>query len=595
MSDPLLKQWADAWPDALAAWSRFTKLSEPRWCVTDADEGREHLADSFAMIRLADQAVVVSLRKVRECGVEPFAVEVLAHEVGHHVYVPGDLLGHGRMLAQTRRGLADKAVFAPTVANLFADLLINDRLQRVNGLDMLGVYRALKSQAGEVSDLWKLYMRVYEILWSLERGTLIEGPLPPAMEADAGLGARLVRFFPREWLDGAGMFAVLCWAYLPEPAEDDGACLMRGWCDTRGAGRGACGVPGGLTDAGGDGKVPRHPRYDPRLGGLHTPKERDLSKKPGKHGVGYADGHTAEGNAAGQCREPFEYGQILRALGMDLSDHDIAVAYYRERAIPYLVPFPVRTQPRAADPLPEGTEGWDVGEPLESIDWLESVRVSPVVIPGLTTRQRYWGTTEGGDPEKTPVDLDLYIDCSGSMPNPQRSFSPAALAGAVVALSALRVGARVQVTLWSGAGEFDTTPGFVSNETAVLRVLTGYLGGGTAFPVHVLRDTYAKRKPTDRAVHILNVSDDGVTTMFDKDERGRSGVQISEMALKAARGGATMVLNLWADWRDDAQLVLASQQGWDIHVVKTLEELVPFAQAFARKRYALVKEAGRGA
>ena len=159
------------------------------------------------------------------------------------------------------------------------------------------------------------------------------------------------------------------------------------------------------------------------------------------------------------------------------------------------------------------------------------------------------------DPEKRPIDLDMYVDCSGSMPNPQRVLSPIALAGAIIALSALRVGSAVQATLWSGAGQYETTGGFVRDAVQVLRVLTGYLGGGTAFPIHLLRDTYERRKPSDRAVHLLVLSDDGVTTLFDKDEHGASGWDVSQMALHQARGGGTMVLNLYQDWQTDAQLV----------------------------------------
>ena len=579
--DTLREQWQAAWPEALAIWSRFTRLSDPRWCFTTTDEKREHLTGSFAMIRLDDQAVVISLRQVTEAGIEAFPREVLAHEIGHHVYVPSSLLDHGRMLARIRRGLPDREMFAPLIANLYADLLINDRLQRQAGLDIAGVYKAIR--VPEQRPLWKLYMRTYEILWSLPRGTLAEPPLEPALEADAGLAARVVRSFARDWLEGAGRFAVLCLTYLLEDKAFDPKVWCRcvgGWCDTIGAGQGASEVPAGLIDidpseAGGI----IHPMYDPELSGV------DLDGQSADV-IGRAGALNPEGGSPGQCREPFEYGQILRALGLDLSDHDIAVRYYRERAAPYLVKFPVKKMPQAADPLPEGVATWDFGEPLEQADWLESVLASPVVVPGVTTRQRVWGTTEGADPEKRPIDLDLYVDCSGSMPNPQRMLSPVALAGAIIALSALRVGSAVQATLWSGAGQFQTTGRFVRNADEVLRILTGYLGGGTAFPIHILRDTYADRKTTDRAVHLLIVSDDGVTTMFDKDERGNSGWDVSAAALGRARGGGTMILNLWQSWEQDPKLVGAHKQGWDIFVVRTLDELVPFAREFSRRQYA---------
>lgn len=586
--ESLRGHWDAAWPRALEIWSRFTKLSPPRWCLSAEQAGREGLSDSFAMIRLHDQAVVVNLKDVEDSGIADFPVEVLAHEIGHHIYVPASLLDHGRLLARIRRGLPDRELAAPLVANLYADLLINDRLQRQEGLDIAGVYRAitqrqqLEQQQPEQSPLWKLYLRTYEILWSLERGTLATLPLPEMMEADAGLAARVIRSFAREWLDGAGRFAVLCLTWLLKDKQFDPKqyCRILGrWCDTICAGNGAAEIPAGLIDI--DDSEARgiiHPMFDPELSGIEPDGEpADV--------IGRLDAASPHGGSRGQCREPFEYGAILRALGLKLSDHDIAVKYYRERAVPWLVNFPVRRRPRAVEPLPEGLELWDLGQSLEQVDWLQTVLTSPAVIPGVTTQQRVWGTTEGGDPERRPIDLDLYVDCSGSMPNPQRTLSPVALAGAIIVLSALRVGSAVQATLWSGARQFVTTGGFVRNAEQVLRVLTGYIGGGTAFPIHILRDTYTSRRPTNRAVHLLIISDDGVTTMFNRDERKNSGRDISQMALQQAGAGGTMVLNLWQDWHEIQDLRIAHEQGWDISVVRTLDDLIPFARDFSRRHY----------
>ena len=78
---------------------------EPRWCLTAEDERREQLSGSFAMIRLVDHAVVISLRQIQEQGLDEFALEILAHEIGHHVYTPADLTDAGRVFARIRAGL----------------------------------------------------------------------------------------------------------------------------------------------------------------------------------------------------------------------------------------------------------------------------------------------------------------------------------------------------------------------------------------------------------------------------------------------------------------------------------------------------------
>src|SRR5690606_10212074 len=135
--------------------------------------------------------------------------------------------------------------------------------------------------------------------------------------------------------------------------------------------------------------------------------------------AGPGDDLSSEGTqtgSAGQFRQPFEYGEILRATGLDLDEAEVAIRYYRERAGRHLIPFPTRPSVSATDPLPEGVAPWDTGEPLADIDWTETITRSPTVVPGITTVQREWGTDAGSQPQRMPVDLDLYVDSSGSMP-----------------------------------------------------------------------------------------------------------------------------------------------------------------------------------
>lgn len=500
------------------------------------------------MIRLHDQAVCVSLRLVEALGVERFALEILAHEIGHHVYAPGDLLDHGRMMVRVRRGLPTLEAHAPMVANLYLDLLINDRLHRQHGLNLAGVYQALDRGDGE-SRLWTLYMRTYEILWGLERGSLTgQRRVADAMEADARLAARIVRVHAGDWVRGSGRFAALCLPYLAEDAGD--LSTIGRLLDAVRAGEGAE-VPAGLVEAEDD------------------------------EGEGLDEPGSQEGS--GQHREPFEFGELLRSLGLELDAHEVAMRYYRERALPHLVRFPVRTRPESKEPLMEGTEPWEPGMPLEEVDWLSSLLASPRPVPGVTTLRRVWGTMDGRPPQREPVDLDLYVDCSGSMPNPKVEVSYLTLAGAIVTLSALRAGARVQATLWSGKNEFDTTGAFVRDEQRILRILTGYFGGGTAFPLHLLRETYRRR--TERPVHILIVSDDGVDTMGAQDEQGNDGMALARRALEVGGAGGTMVLRLFGRAREQRFFQEAEEMGWNIFPIGSWDDLVGFARSFSRKHY----------
>lgn len=588
----LLARWRAEWPQALAVWSRYTRLQVPHLCERHVEAARQGLHGSFAMIRLKDQRIVIDLQAIAALQLEEYAVEILAHEIGHHVLVPGNMTDHLRMLARIRAGLPTLEAQAPMVANLYADLLINDRLQRQEGLRMADLYRRLAGASAPgaqatTSLVWDLYLRIYEQLWKLQRGSLGVMSNDPRIEADAWLGARLVRVYAGDWLGGASGFAALLLPYLVEDA-DAARDAAKHLLDTLAAGEGC--EPFGGIDIEGDETGATHPSHDPAITG-------DDADARAQRADAAPDESAANSKGHGQTRQPFEYGELLRAAGLTIDDHEAAVRYYRERALPHLVPFPRRTRPDSPEPLLEGLDPWELGDPLDALDGLQSVLLSPRVIPGVTTVQRHYGQEPGQTPVKSPIDLDLYVDSSGSMPNPQQHVSYLSLAGAVIALSALRTGSRVQVTLWSGKKQFMRTQGFVHDEQAILRTLTGFYGGATAFPIHLLRETYlASSTPRQRPAHILQISDDGITTMFDRDELGNDGWDISARSIAAAGGGGSMALQLADGWERAESRWMApvsqalrrarDEQGWEVFAISELEDLLAFARAFSRRHYA---------
>jgi hypothetical protein len=580
-ADNLLSEWSAHWPAALAVWSRFVQLHEPTWCFTAADESKAQLSDSFAMIRLLDHSIVISLRLVAEKGLQGFAREILAHEIGHHVYCPADLTDNARLLARTRVGLPTKEHLAPFVSNLYSDLLINDRLQRSAGLDMSGVYLKLGSETRD--RLWTLYMRIYELLWSLERAALARGVIDARLEQDARLGARLIRSYSKDWLHGAGRFAALCLPYLLEDEAARMQRLMAIWSDTRCAGCGA--IPDGLTEIDDDeltGAI--HPADDPDLSGVEASRRKGEAKRTGM-------------KTAKTYRQPIDYAEVLKAAGVEIDPAELIARYYRERAIPHLIPFPSRRLPRATDPLPEGLDIWDIGSPLEQIDWLGTLTASPHVVPGVTTRERQFGASPGPEPETTPIDLYLGVDCSGSMGNPAQNLSYPVLAGAIIALSALRTGSRVKVVLSGEPGRTLSTPAFERDPATVMKTLTSYLGTGTSFGIHRLAETFEPAagrsgRAGARPIHILILSDNDMFSMLDSTAGPRSGWDVARDAVETAGGGGTFVLELpehvrSPNWGQDTSGYLdrIGQMGWSVGVVSSMEELVDFARGFSRRQF----------
>ena len=575
----LLDSWRARWQEALAVWSRFTKLAEPRWCLEAAEEKEEQLAGSFAMIRLKDHAVVISLRQAAALGLEDHALEILAHEIGHHVYAPADLRDNARLLTRVRAGLPSREALSGMIANLYTDLLINDRLQRDSGLDMAAVYRKLKVTGAD--RLWRLYMRIYEVLWSLDAGSLAVGGLDERLQSDAVLGARLVRAYAKDWLEGAGRFAALMLPYLLE-APQMGAGIVSPWADTGQAGAGDQ-IPDGLAEIE-DGELEGavHPAEDEALSGLGGLDEKDQEREKDEAGSPRAGGRAVRGGQKNRYRSPSDYRELMQSLGVDLPEKDITVRYYRERALPHLIRFPVRRIPQAVDPQPEGLDQWDAGDPLAELDWVESLIRSPRVIPGVTTVQRTFGLAPGHEPERLPMDLFLGVDCSGSMGNPALNLSYPVLAGTVIVLSALRAGARVKVTLSGEPGEHSSTEGFIRNEREIMKVLTGYLGTGYAFGILRLKDTFLSGDKPKRPTHILIVTDQDIFHMLKEVP---NGWELAREALLAAGGGGTYVLNISSRDYYEQDISRMEEDGWKVHLVSGWEELVAFARAFAKASY----------
>lgn len=543
------------------------------------------MAGSFAMIRLNDHRIVISLRQVTEKKLEAYATEVLAHEIGHHVYCPADLTDNARVLVRLRHGLPTKEHLAPFIANIYEDLLINDRLQRSAKLQIADVYKTLDIKTADL--FWNFYMRTYEVLWRLDRGTLAKCDRDARLDTDAELGARLIRSYASDWVAGAGRFAALC---LPNLMMDDAKNAQQchqALCDAIHAGQG--GLPDGLIEIEDDEFDAMHPSEDPELSGVPENESSDEQEQIPK---GRAIRNTGR-KSMKRYRDPFEYAQVLKAAGCAIPEELITARYYRERALPYLIRFPVPESPPATDPSPEGLDNWDIGSPLHDIDWIGTVLTSPTVIPGVTTRERLYGNSPGNAPQRSPVDLYLGIDCSGSMGNPAMQMSYPVLAATIMALSALRAGAKVMVVLSGEPGRTISTDGFIREERQILKTLTDYLGTGTTFGIHRLADTFGAPRSGQRSAHVMIITDNDIFSMLNQSVQGKWGWTVAKEAALNAQGSATYVLQLPAYLmnqpgaertidRGEAHMI---RDGWNVAHVDSLDEMIQFARQFSQGKY----------
>ena len=523
---------------------------------------------SWAWYSLDDVEVHVDLTVVRERHVEDHALAVLAHEIGHHLLAPVDWASHVRIAARVQIGLIDLDHLVGLVSNLWCDLLINDRLQR-----QLGVDRAALSAAVGPPDpddvLMLLVLRTNEILWGLPRGALVgdsrRAGRPGAAVRPAGAGLRPRPGRRRRRLRDARA------VHDPRRAAASAAAAST---SSRAAARRA--ATGRCRSA-----SPRTRRWRARGAPVEGPTGR---RRPGFVEARAGPRSRSGPRRAGNALTPGALHAVLQALGSPTTAEEVAVAWYRANAARHLVPFPTRPRPRRSEELLAGLEPWEVGDDLSTVDWTGTVTASPVVVPGMTTVRRAYLDDPEESVEVRPVDLDLYLDSSGSMPDPRRTRAPIALAGAILALSALRAGARVQATTWSGPDQVAGTDGLharrgrgPAGRRRVLRRVDG-LPARPAAPDPPRRPCDAAPSPRGAA---RRTSPSSRTTASRRcsGSAGSPPTRRPGEALRAADGGGTLVLQVARRVGRDASRHRAD--GYAVHSVVTEDDLLTFVRRMA--------------
>ena len=447
---------------------------------------------------------------------------IFAHELGHHVLSPSTRVNQFKLRQQMARALQATSVttvgrlpeLAGYLSNVWSDMLINVRvaeLQRraspTTEPGMITMWRIL-GEKPTTDPGWWVVLHAYEHLWGLPDGSLCP-VVPPAMPSaqpdataytslfaadpmvDASLVAETVRTFGDDHVRGALRFGMVLAPYLlgsDPPAE------QRHPADCGGDQGGLPATAAELGEVMRDGRlreVPQHPVFRSAESNART---------------------TSGGNATGSQG----YGLAATTLLYEGTDPNVVLeAWYAAEARGWIRPYqqPALTS-ATGEEIPGALELWSLEDDLELIDWPSSLALSPRVIPGVTTRQR---THMADDvPLGTEsVQLDLYIDSSGSMTNPA-SESSAILAGTILILSVLMGGGRVRVTSFSGPGQVAGNDGFTRNRADAMAMLFTFFGGGTTFPLDLLSARYLSAPaPADGARrHLVVLSDEGLQSLF---------------------------------------------------------------------------------
>jgi hypothetical protein len=477
---PELKAAVDAaWPLAKAHWSTFLLLSDPVHVPDDP---------SIAKIDLRTRQVSINGDVLMAHGLLGAMEGILAHEIGHHTRYPGSLVTQVKMAMVERAVLPDPNV---SVLNLFQDMLINEHLGHQIAPQLHAVYRSFNVERKEpMPGHFSFFLSIYEELWQLPRGDL-RGPDHaafnaeyPDAQADAQRVARtLFNLAPNVYTQLLYFLSVLV-KYFKQPEPGDAP-------EGHDHGPFACahGEPSAddLADA---------VRVDAR--------EREAVDRAVREGwIDATVGERITGDDTLKSR-------IVLLPGTGHSEQESMVpeamaGLYRRLASKHLLtPPPV---PVWGDALvPVTLDDWQPGEAVGGIDWLGTLSARGDLLGAVMplVRERL-ADLDGQEQRVLMPRVELYLDTSGSMPDPTQELNAMTLAALILATGALRAGGWVRAVLYSDAA--DAMPDWSRSEHDLSRFLMRYRGGGTVFPFRVLADSVRAHRASPPSRVVISDSD----------------------------------------------------------------------------------------
>lgn len=498
---------ARCWPAAQAHWSRFLLLGQPT-------DGCLH---SVAQINLNTREVTLNFAQIHEKNLQGCIEALLAHEIGHHVKYPGTLAVDARMR------LLEKALIPFeefTLTNLFTDLMINEYLGQYLKDQLCQVYRAFTNQQSfHHTGKWKadpsfiFYMAIYEELWHLEQGHLMGSAYRgfesefPGYRAEAQLlGQNLFSLGPNLFTQFLYFVSILT-RYVKPLIDDLPHQLCPYQCEAE-------------QPSPEDWAKALHPNEREREAIRKALEERWFDEK--------------------QARRLNETGDLedrisrLPGFGTDNAQlvPDVMANWYRQQAEAFLFrPPPQRRQGEAV--VPTTHEDWEMGDCPREIDWQTTLTLRGPVLGTIQPMKRTLiAEDEGFEVPLWQARMEIYLDVSGSMPDPRRAANAMTLAAQILTLGTTRGGGWVRALLYSG--DFVSYWDWCRSDREISQFLMHYIGSGTEFPFDMLARS-VKECGGDQPIRVI-ISD----TDFDHNYKGHKSH--SQIFADAARVSPALVL-----------------------------------------------------
>ncbi|MBU0502172.1 MAG: hypothetical protein KJ811_02880 [Candidatus Margulisbacteria bacterium] len=495
------------------------------------------------IINWLDQRIETGEMTRAEAAVHLFMIVLMGHEIGHHKMIPYDFK-RSLLLQEAAAKITGDRGKANHITNQYEDILINLALAEVNGLPVEALYQRITEKNEGISPLWQIYMRVYEKLLDVE--ILPKVGIPAEMEADADRVVNIIRESrPSNYLQKVQEFATIFNKYMTDQDMS---------------------VPIPL-----DGEVKsKAPAEQPG---------RKASAKKAAEGLGKRQkGEPGQG----QIRPIKEYQEMMTASGIASNVKEATIMYYLDLASDLSVKFPLYPK-MAGEEVIEGVALWDPSEhDVAELDLPLSYQMGPT-IPGVTTLMRT--KVEGYDTKagfETP-NLVVYVDASGSRPNPNETLSHPVLGATIWIQSAINAGAKVRVVVFDSRKKYNAMQGFTRDiNEAMQHILTyGPSEPTTTFPLEDLKELYDNEEYKREPLRMVTIYDDEVSYMLSDEFNGGSGEDLLRQIQAEGRGGGDFLLGCG----ESETTKRLRDLGFQVHLMRNWGEIAKAAANSAEAIY----------
>ena len=449
----------EAWEKALGFWGLSIQVDLP---TLDRD------TEALAFIDLTTRRVVVNPVFLAKIKAEGSLEAILTHELGHHLRYPHSLA------VQARLQLFEKEILplAPySLLNLFTDYLINTD---IGGADarlrkqLEATYLGMPSNADAMTSdpAFYFYLTCFEEAWGLdphtlsrEAGEALEKRFPGCRAQAQLLAQEIPNLAPNLFTQFLYFASVLSRFQMRD--ADDSTKTTQG------------------NPMKGDHSDPSPGDYADALS--RSAQESEAIRKAIEEG--WLDPKEIPDAATSEQRRVAGLPGVLAGKPKVLAE--AMALHYRRLAERYLLKPP--KERKAGEPIiPTTLSPWEIGDSPKEIDWLSSIVASGADLAVAAPLKRDLDDDEPSESEqKVSPRLEIYLDVSGSMPDPKTSVNAMTLAAQVLAMSALRNGGLVRGLIYSTNNVKHWE--FTRSEMEMSRFLMNYIGGGTSFPFDVLK------------------------------------------------------------------------------------------------------------